>query len=126
MGEFVPSMFADERPAGELQMLVEQTQALGANAATCILLDQSLRDYREVVGSYELPTLCTWGRDEKLVPVAAGEWVAQRPPPSSGSSSTPATAPCGRSPSSGTAASATGSPRFPASRWWVLVAATSP
>jgi non-heme chloroperoxidase len=80
MGEFVPSMFAAERPAGELRMLVEQTQALGPNAATCILLDQSLRDYREVVGSYTLPTLCTWGRDEKLVPVAAGEWLAANTP----------------------------------------------
>jgi non-heme chloroperoxidase len=80
MGEFVPSMFADERPADEIQMLVDQTQALGPNAATCILLDQSLRDYREVVGSYDLPTLATWGRDEKLVPVAAGEWLAAQTP----------------------------------------------
>ena len=76
MAEFVPSMFADERPADELRMLVDQTQALGANAATCILLDQSLRDFREVVGSYRLPTLYAWGRDEKLVPVAAGDWLA--------------------------------------------------
>jgi non-heme chloroperoxidase len=80
MAEFVPTMFADERPAGELDLLVAETQKLGANAATCILLDQSLRDFRPVVGSYELPTLCTWGRDEKLVPVAAGEWVASRQP----------------------------------------------
>jgi non-heme chloroperoxidase len=76
MAEFVPSMFFDERPAGELEMLVSETQKLGANAATCILLDQSLRDFREVVGSYRLPTLCAWGRDQKLVPVAAGEWLA--------------------------------------------------
>jgi non-heme chloroperoxidase len=80
MAEFVPTMFADERPAGELDLLVAETQKLGANAATCILLDQSLRDFRPVVGSYELPTLCTWGRDEKLVPVAAGEWLASRQP----------------------------------------------
>ncbi|HEY3764660.1 MAG TPA: alpha/beta hydrolase [Gaiellales bacterium] len=80
MAEFVPAMFADERPAAELEMLVSETQKLGANAATCILLDQSLRDFREVVGSYELPTLCSWGRDEKLVPVAAGDWLAARGP----------------------------------------------
>ncbi len=80
MAEFVPSMFAAERPAGELELLVGETQKLGANAATCILLDQSLRDFREVVGSYELPTLCAWGRDEKLVPVAAGEWLAAHAP----------------------------------------------
>jgi non-heme chloroperoxidase len=75
MAEFVPSMFAAERPAEELELLVGETQKLGANAATCILLDQSLRDFRAVVGSYRLPTLCAWGRDEKLVPVAAGEWL---------------------------------------------------
>ena len=80
MAEFVPAMFADERPADEVEMLVSETQKLGANAATCILLDQSLRDFREVVGSYALPTLCSWGRDEKLVPVAAGEWLAEHTP----------------------------------------------
>jgi non-heme chloroperoxidase len=80
MGEFVPSMFADDRPPAELDMFVAETLKLGPNAATCILLDQSLRDFREIVGSYELPTLLTWGRDEKLVPVAAGEWLAARQP----------------------------------------------
>ncbi len=80
MAEFVPSMFADDRPPDELEMLVSETQKLGANAATCILLDQSLRDFREVIGSYELPTLLSWGRDEKLVPVAAGEWLAAHQP----------------------------------------------
>lgn len=80
MADFVRTMFAAERPAAELDMLIAETQKLGANAATCILLDQSLRDFRPVVGSYELPTLCTWGRDEKLVPVAAGEWLASRQP----------------------------------------------
>ena len=38
-----------------------ETQKLGANAATCIVLDQSLRDFREVVGSYALPTLLRLG-----------------------------------------------------------------
>jgi non-heme chloroperoxidase len=80
MAEFVSTMFAAERPADELELLIAETQKLGANAATCILLDQSLRDFRPVVGSYELPTLLTWGRDEKLVPVAAGEWLASRQP----------------------------------------------
>jgi non-heme chloroperoxidase len=80
MADFVPSMFADDRPAAELEMLISETQQLGPNAATCILLDQSLRDFRPVVGSYELPTLCGWGRDEKLVPIAAGEWLAARQP----------------------------------------------
>lgn len=80
MAEFVPAMFCDERPEAEVRMLIDETQKLGPNAATCILLDQSLRDFRAVVGSYRLPTLCAWGRDEKLVPVAAGEWLAAHGP----------------------------------------------
>ena len=36
--------------------------------------------FRPVVGSYELPTLCSWGRDEKLVPIAAGEWLVAHQP----------------------------------------------
>jgi pimeloyl-ACP methyl ester carboxylesterase len=80
MADFVPTMFADDRPAEEPDMLISETQRLGPNAATCILLDQSLRDFRPVVGSYALPTLCSWGRDEKLVPIAAGEWLAAHQP----------------------------------------------
>jgi non-heme chloroperoxidase len=80
MQDFVPTMLCETPSAAELELLVEETQRIGANAGTCILLDQSLRDYRDVVGSYSLPTLLTWGRDEKLVPVASGEWLADRIP----------------------------------------------
>jgi pimeloyl-ACP methyl ester carboxylesterase len=80
MAEFVPSMFMDDRPASELDMLIAETQRLGANAGTCILLDQSMQDYRDVVGSHSLPTLLAWGRDEKLIPVAGGEWLAAHQP----------------------------------------------
>jgi non-heme chloroperoxidase len=80
MDEFVPDMFMDELPAEELEMLIGETQRIGANAGTCILLDQSLQDYRDVVGSHALPTLLTWGRDEKLIGVASGEWLAAHQP----------------------------------------------
>jgi pimeloyl-ACP methyl ester carboxylesterase len=80
MAEFVPTMLCDEPSAADLDLLVGETQQVGANAGTCILLDQSLQDYRDVIGSYRLPTLLTWGRDEKLVPVASGEWLAEHIP----------------------------------------------
>ena len=44
------------------------------------LLEAAQDDFRPVVGSYELPTLCSWGRDEKLVPIAAGERLAAHQP----------------------------------------------
>ena len=80
MAEFVPSMFMDTRTPDELELLIGETQRLGPNAGTCILLDQSLQDYRDVVGSHTLPTLLAWGRDEKLIPVASGEWLAEHQP----------------------------------------------
>jgi len=80
MENFVPTMLMDEPSAADLELLVGETQRVGANAGTCILLDQSLQDYRDVVGGYQLPTLLAWGRDEKLIPVASGEWLAERIP----------------------------------------------
>jgi non-heme chloroperoxidase len=80
MEEFMPSLFMDERPAAELKLLIGETQRIGANAGTCILLNQSLQDYRDVVGHHTLPTLLTWGRDEKLIPVASGQWLAAHQP----------------------------------------------
>ena len=80
MSEFVPTMLCDKPSTADLDLLVRETLRIGANAGTCILLDQSLQDYRDVIGSYGLPTLLTWGRDEKLVPVASGEWLAERIP----------------------------------------------
>ena len=80
MSEFVPTMLCDKPSTADLDLLVRETLRIGANAGTCILLDQSLQDYRNVIGSYGLPTLLTWGRDEKLVPVASGEWLAERIP----------------------------------------------
>ena len=63
MEEFVPAMLMDEPSASELQTLVDETQTVGANAGTCILLDQSLQDYRDVVGTHSLPTLLIRGRE---------------------------------------------------------------
>jgi pimeloyl-ACP methyl ester carboxylesterase len=80
MEHFVPAMLMDEPSAADLELLVGETQKVGANAGTCILLDQSLQDYRDVLGGYQLPTLLAWGRDEKLIPVASGEWLAERIP----------------------------------------------
>ncbi|MGH3076229.1 MAG: alpha/beta fold hydrolase [Gaiellales bacterium] len=80
MEEFVPAMLMDEPSAADLELLVRETQTVGPNAGTCILLNQSLQDYRDLVGTYRLPTLLTWGRDEKMIRVASGEWLAERIP----------------------------------------------
>ncbi len=77
MGEIVPLMFKDELAPDDLAWMVAESCKIGANAGCCVIFDQTMQDYRDVVGSHELPTLATWGRDEKLISVAAGAWVAE-------------------------------------------------
>ena len=52
----------DEPSAADLELLVGETQTVGPERR-CILLDQSLQDYRDLVGTHRLPTLLAWGRD---------------------------------------------------------------
>ena len=74
-GELIPLMFMHEPTAEEHALLLSEILRVGANAGTCILLDQTLQDYRELVTSYALPTLLTWGADEKFVAAANGPWL---------------------------------------------------
>jgi non-heme chloroperoxidase len=80
MQGFVPAMLMHPPSAEDEELLVGETQRVGANAGTCILLDQSLQDYRELVAGYSVPTLLVWGVDEKVVPIAGGPWLEQAQP----------------------------------------------
>jgi pimeloyl-ACP methyl ester carboxylesterase len=80
MDHFVPAMLMREPSLEDHATLLGETQRIGANAGTCILLDQSLRDYRELVATYEVPTLLVWGADEKVVAAANGPWLQARQP----------------------------------------------
>ena len=78
MDHFLPAMLMHEPSADDHAALVDETQRVGANAGTCILLDQSLQDYRELVAGFDVPTLLVWGADEKVVKAACGPWLAER------------------------------------------------
>ena len=80
MDHFVPAMLKHEPSADDQAVLVAETQRIGANAGTCILLDQSLQDYRAFVASYAVPTLLVWGADEKVVAAANGPWLQATQP----------------------------------------------
>jgi pimeloyl-ACP methyl ester carboxylesterase len=80
MAHFVPAMLADEPSAEDLAFMIGETQRVGANAGTCILLDQCLVDYRDFVGTYDLPTLVCFGRDEKLIKFGNAAWIAEQQP----------------------------------------------
>jgi non-heme chloroperoxidase len=73
--ELIPAMFMHEPTPEEHEALLEEILRIGANAGSCILLDQTLQDYREFVGTYDLPTLLTWGEDEKFVAAGNGPWL---------------------------------------------------
>jgi non-heme chloroperoxidase len=48
--------------------------------ASTILLDQTLRDYREFLPGIDVPTLVLFGEDDKLTTPRAGQYIADRVP----------------------------------------------
>ena len=80
MDHFIPAMLMHMPTAADQKLLVDESQRIGANAGTCILLDQSLLDYREFVTTYPVPTLLAWGADEKVVSAAGGPWLQAAQP----------------------------------------------
>jgi non-heme chloroperoxidase len=80
MEHFVPEMLMHAPSADDQALLLAETQRIGANAGTCILLNQSLQDYREFAATCALPTLLVWGADEKVVAAANGPWLQSTQP----------------------------------------------
>ena len=78
--DFVPLMFADELSADEASNFLDAITSVGANAGSLILLDQTLRDYRALIPTLEVPHLLAWGRDEKVVPVTSSDWLLEQLP----------------------------------------------
>jgi non-heme chloroperoxidase len=77
---FVPLMFRAELDGATRARLLDAVMSVGANAASLIFLDQTLRDYRPLIPTLTVPHLLVWGRDEQVVPVAAGEWLLDHLP----------------------------------------------
>lgn len=70
---FIPLMFKKELSLSELDWMLEETTRLPASVASAILFDQSVVDYRSSLPDYDIPTLLCFGKEEKLIPVAAGK-----------------------------------------------------
>ena len=80
MEHFVPEILMHAPSAEDMALLLGETQRIGANAGTCILLNQSLQDYRAFAATYAVPTLLVWGADEKIVAAANGPWLQSAQP----------------------------------------------
>ncbi|MGI8314795.1 alpha/beta fold hydrolase [Halobacillus mangrovi] len=70
---FLPLMFKKDVSEEHLCWMLEETMKVPASIASAILFDQSIIDCRPYLNSIQCPTLLCFGREEKLIPVAAGE-----------------------------------------------------
>ncbi|WP_377891661.1 alpha/beta fold hydrolase [Alkalihalobacillus sp. R86527] len=77
---FLPLMFKDEVPDEELEWMLEETTKLPASIASAILFDQSIVDCRPYLNEISIPTLLCFGKEEKLIPIAAGEHLNKEIP----------------------------------------------
>jgi pimeloyl-ACP methyl ester carboxylesterase len=78
--DFAPAMFAEPLDEAARAWVLHEILRCRPTTATSILLSQTLPDARAVLHDLALPTLLVWGRDEKLMPVAAGEWIRDQVP----------------------------------------------
>ncbi|KHE72814.1 alpha/beta fold hydrolase [Halobacillus sp. BBL2006] len=77
---FLPLMFKEELDEENLNWMLEETLKVPASIASAILFDQSVIDCRPYLAAIQSPTLLCFGREEKLIPVAAGEHLRQSIP----------------------------------------------
>ncbi|WP_459502952.1 alpha/beta fold hydrolase [Bacillus sp. C1] len=71
--DFIPLMFKESLTTEDLTWMLEEVTKVPASIASAILFDQSVVDYREELKNITKPTLLCFGREEKLIPIAAGE-----------------------------------------------------
>lgn len=75
--EFAGLMLHEETPATKEWMVEEITRVPPAVAST-ILVNQTFQDYRPFFAEVHIPTLVIFGRDNKLTPPEAGEYIASQ------------------------------------------------
>jgi len=76
--DFIPAMFKDPQPEADLAAFGAAVRSVGANAGSLILLDQTLRDYRDLIPTLAVPHLLAWGADEKVIQVGSSGWLLER------------------------------------------------
>ncbi|MFC0190203.1 alpha/beta fold hydrolase [Fictibacillus aquaticus] len=72
---FVPLMFKEDLTEKDKDWIMDEVTRMPESIASAILFDQSVVDYRADFPDMKNPSLLCFGRDEKLIPVAAGEHI---------------------------------------------------
>ncbi|PEA54003.1 alpha/beta hydrolase [Bacillus pseudomycoides] len=71
--EFISLMFKHPLSEDDFEWILKEVTTIPESIASVILFDQSVVDYRDYLAQISIPTLLCFGREEKLIPVAAGE-----------------------------------------------------
>ncbi|ENQ3106880.1 alpha/beta hydrolase [Bacillus cereus] len=71
--EFISLMFKNPLSEDDFEWILKEVTTIPESIASAILFDQSVVDYRDYLDQIIIPTLLCFGREEKLIPVAAGE-----------------------------------------------------
>jgi non-heme chloroperoxidase len=79
VNDFAQLMLHKPDPQAQEWMAAEILRVPPVIAST-ILLDQTLRDYRDFLPQIEVPALVLFGEDDKLTSPRAGEYIAKRIP----------------------------------------------
>jgi non-heme chloroperoxidase len=72
---FIPLMFKDELTEEDKHWVMKEVTKMPESIASAILFDQSIVDYRDFLPFIAIPTLLCFGKEEKLIPVAAGRHI---------------------------------------------------
>ena len=76
----IDQMFASEPTADVRQLMFDEIARVPPAVKSAIFFDQSVRDYRDVLGNIDVPTLVCLGEDETLLETAGVEYVAEHTP----------------------------------------------
>jgi non-heme chloroperoxidase len=77
--EWAELMLHDPTPES-VALLAGELAKVPPAIGTSILVDQTLRDYREFIPGIRVPTLVAFGGDDKATDPAAGKWIADAVP----------------------------------------------
>ena len=78
--EFIALMFKEAPSEADFEWIFEEITRPPECIASAIIFDQTVQDYRPVVPKVSVPSLLCFGRDEKLIPIAGGEYLAEHMP----------------------------------------------
>lgn len=76
----IDQMFASEPTADVRQLVFDEIARVPPAIKSAIFFDQSVRDYRDVLGDVDIPTLVCVGEDDTLLDPAGVEYVAEQTP----------------------------------------------